>query len=383
MAAKHLPDTQAIKDEFQQLRMQNVPQTKAREFLAEKYKRTPQAIRLLTQPSGLKESSAPEGDPLQTDFNAFGTSTLYDADGKVRLQWVKRKQQDEDRMAREMIAAMSEGLPKAEPTEPRSKTFRKDTLALYPFGDPHFGLYAWKEESGDDFDLSIAERHLCTAVARLVDTVPACEEALIVNCGDFFHADNMQGTTMRSNNALDTDTRWAKVLRVGVKAIRQCIESALQKHNHVTVINAIGNHDDHSAMFLSVVLSNVYENEPRVTINASPTILHFHEFGANMLVVHHGHTIKMDKLPLISAAEQPEMWGRTRHRFGVTGHIHHDSAKDFSGMRIESFRTLAARDAWHASMGYKAERDMKAILLHAEFGEIERHRVSVEMLESV
>jgi hypothetical protein len=66
----------------------------------------------------------------------------------------------------------------------------------------------------------------------------------------------------------------------------------------------------------------------------------------------------------------------------LSGHIHHDSKKEYNGVIVESFRTLAARDAWHASMGYKAGRDMKAILMHREFGEIERHVVTVEMLEA-
>ena len=100
--------------------------------------------------------------------------------------------------------------------------------------------------------------------------------------------------------------RWAKVLLVGLKAMRQCIASALEHHEKVTVINAIGNHDDHSSMFLTIALSNIYESEPRVHIIDNPTITHYFDFGENLIGVHHGHTIKPDKLPLIMATDKPQ-----------------------------------------------------------------------------
>lgn len=317
-------------------------------------------------------------------FSTVATSTLYrgkNGDGEVVLQWVKEAKDNSKRAAEEMIAAMCEDLPRIEASEPRSKEFREDAIAVYPMGDPHFGMFAWGEEAGEDFDLGIAEKNLCSAVSRLVETVPACENALIINLGDFFHADNSESRTARSGYALDTDTRWPKVLRVGIKALRQCIESALAKHNHVTIINAIGNHDDHTAMMLSVALSNIYEGEPRVTVLDNPTIKHYYRFGRNLFGVHHGHTIKMQDLPLQMAIDRPADWSETKYRFFFTGHIHHDSKKEIGGVVIESFRTLAPKDAWHASMGYQSGRDMKSILFHKEFGEIERHTVSVEMLK--
>lgn len=47
------------------------------------------------------------------------------------------------------------------------------------------------------------------------------------------------------------DGRYAKMIQVGVKVMRQCIESALAKHKTVRVINVIGNHDHTGAIRLS------------------------------------------------------------------------------------------------------------------------------------
>jgi len=164
--------------------------------------------------------------------------------------------------------------------------------------------------------------------------------------------------------------------------MRQCIESALERHEKVTVINVIGNHDDHSAMFLSVCLSNMYKNEPRVIINKEPTATHYYKFGKNLIGAHHGHSIKSDRLPLVMASEQPEYWGSTEYRVWYTGHVHHDSVKEYNGCTVETVRTLAAKDFYAVSHGYSALRDMKCVIHHKEFGEIERHTVGLNMLRN-
>jgi hypothetical protein len=80
------------------------------------------------------------------------------------------------------------------------------------------------------------------------------------------------------------------------------------------------------------------------------------------------------------AADEPEAWGRTKHRYCYLGHVHHHDSKEYAGGIVEYFRTLATRDAWHTAQGYRAGRDMCLIVHHKEFGEIERHRVDVGSL---
>jgi hypothetical protein len=48
---------------------------------------------------------------------------------------------------------------------------------------------------------------------------------------------------------------------------------------------------------------------------------------------------------------------------------------------IETFRTLAARDSWHAAQGYTAQRDLKRIVYHRSYGEIERATAGIDYLE--
>lgn len=363
-------------EKYRHLRRQSVQPADAIKLVAEEVGMEESVVRGIVN----KKAFTPEAAQTR-NLTPYATSTLYRGDGEVVLQWVKESKNNERLFAQEMIEAMAESLPKVSVKPLGKHTYRDDVIAVYPMGDPHFGMYSWAEETGVDFDLKIAEKNLCEAVARLVDTVPACENALIINLGDFFHADNIAGTTTKGTS-LDTDTRWAKVLRVGIKAVRQCIESALNKHKHVTVINAIGNHDTHTAMFLSVALANIYENEERVHIIADPTIKHYHRFGKNLIGVHHGHTIKPQHLPMQMAVDRPTDWAEATYRRWFCGHVHHQRVFEYDGVIVESFRTLAPKDAWHTQQGYQSGRDMHSILLHREYGEIERHLVNLEMLKN-
>jgi hypothetical protein len=163
--------------------------------------------------------------------------------------------------------------------------------------------------------------------------------------------------------------------------MRQCIESALSKHGRVRVINATGNHDDTTSLMLAICLANIYEHEPRVTVDTAPSAFHYFRHGRTMVGIHHGHSTKPDRLPGVMAADRAKDWGETLHRYWWIGHVHHQSLKDYAGVTVESFRTLAAKDAYAHWGGYRAPRDMKCIVLHDQHGEVVRHTVSAAMLD--
>ena len=316
-------------------------------------------------------------------YHLRGTSTLYGADGTPKLQWVKTARDQE-----EQIAALLDAIEGAvelyrgaiDPAPPSLASHRDDLLVVYPMGDPHIGMYAWHEEAGEDFDLDIASRNLATATRLLVDAAPPARVGHILNLGDFFHADNAQNRTARSGHALDVDGRFAKVQRVGMATMRACIDSALRRHELVRVTNVIGNHDDHTAILLSHCLAALYEREPRVTIEQAPAKFHYYRHGRVLYGVTHGDTCKVRDLESVMSADRPADWGETRYRHWYTGHVHHDSAREFRGVTVETFRTLAARDAWHTASGYRSDRDMKADVWHSTYGRVGRHIVGIEQV---
>ena len=305
----------------------------------------------------------------------------YDNDGEIKQQWVRYERGKQEQIEA-LTQAVQDAFSSVEPIKkiPAPRHSNKDLLVTYPMGDPHIGMYAWASESGDDFDLSIAEKNLVRATQQLVDLAPPAEQALICNLGDFFHSDSKDNRTLRSGHALDVDTRWAKVLEIGIRTMRSCIEAALTKHKRVHVINEIGNHDDHTAVVLTLALKLLYEKNPRVTFDDSPALYHYFSFGSCLIGVHHGDKAKPEQLGGIMATDKPQEWAGSTYRIWYTGHVHHRKVVELPGCMVESFRTLAPKDAWTAGMGYRSGRDMYACILHRKDGEIGRHRVDAMML---
>lgn len=323
--------------------------------------------------------------PIPAGHRVRGVSTLVSGDGSVAAQWVKTVEERES--PEELLERLFRELPdRIQPREGLASGPASiddaDVLAVYPMGDPHVGMLSWAPETGESFDLGKAREIMCGAMSELVRRGPRTREALICNLGDFYHSDNAQNRTARSGHALDVDGRWPKVLQVGVEILVHMIDRALEHHEHVRVINAIGNHDDHSAVFLSAFVSAYYRNEPRVSVDLSPAGRHYYRFGKNLIGVTHGHNQKIDELESIMAAERAADWGATEHRFWYIGHLHHSIRKEKRGCMLEVFRTLSPRDAWAAFAGYRAGRDMHRIALHREWGEIGRDIVSADFLQS-
>lgn len=326
---------------------------------------------------------SPDHDMTKTvpaPFIVKGVSTYYNAEGKAAGQWVKSTVDNDqlEAMLKSMVQVYAEGVKRAKPIK-APKHSENDLLCVYPVGDPHFGMYAWWEEAGDDFDADIAERLTCSAIDRLIASAPASDTAVLLNLGDMFHADNQKNVT-NSGHQLDVDGRWAKVLKIGLRAMIYCIDALLQKHQHVIFRINKGNHDGHSSYAMAMMLDCYYDKEPRLTVDLSPSLTWYYEFGANLIGSTHGDTIKGKDMMGVMAADKAEAWGRTKHRAWYVGHVHHHDSKEHAGGVVEYFRTLAAKDAWHAGQGYRAGRDMRLIVLHREHGEIERHRCDVGML---
>ena len=322
-----------------------------------------------------------EIQPSSYDGRPVGKSTLYGPDGQVKLTWVREKagEPGPEQIAQAIRDAL-DGVHRPEPVATPKQTLR-DLLTCYPIGDAHFGMYSWAEETGADYDLKIAERLLVAAVTHLVNLAPPSDEALFVDVGDFAHYDNIRGQTERNANALDVDTRYHAMIRCVLRTLCAGIDMALTKHKTVTVACTPGNHNDMGAAWMIEALALYYSRNRRVKVLTKAGKFLYHEFGKVLIGVTHGDTGKPEKLAGVMAADQPEAWGRTVHRHWLTGHVHNKSQLELPGVLWETFRTLAPRDAWANAAGYRAGRDMQAIVYHREHGEVARHCFNVGMLE--
>lgn len=320
----------------------------------------------------------PDEEFVMPEGMRLDRATYQVAGGKLERAWLKPKQ-DNGYLLEDAIKAVFEAYPgTAELPAPKGRT-SDDLLVIYPIADLHLGMFAWAKETGTDYDLKISADTLIESMSDLVARSAPATEALVLDMGDYFHADNSRNQTARSGNSLDVDTRYSKVVEVGVDLTVHAIELALQKHKQVRYRKLPGNHDDETSLMLAVAIAAHFRNNPRVTVDKSPSRFFMHQHGKCLVAATHGDMLKMGDLAGFTAAQWPKEWGETVFRYGYTGHVHNEKAlavNTLRGMRAESFNTLAAKDAWHASMGYQAPRNMVSITLHREKGETDRLTVA-------
>ena len=316
-----------------------------------------------------------------TPYQAGDSSVMYGPNGEIKLQWIKRKGGESElkQALHDIFHSFKEKLPRVKPTPKHLKKIEKDVISVIPWGDPHFGLLCDPLETGEAWDLEIAERTLVEAVQYLITKATASERLVLINLGDFFHADSNRAETYNGTR-LDVDSRLHRVIRAGVRAVRTCITEGLKKFNTVEFITVQGNHDDTMAQFFAEALDAVYDQEPRVTIHSQPTRRKYLQFGKVLIGAVHGDKQNENKLAGIMATEQAERWGQTTHRVFFKGHLHHDKITEYNGMKVEMVRTLAPNDEYATSGGWLSKADMKMIVYHNKFGEIERHTCPREML---
>lgn len=306
-----------------------------------------------------------------------GVSALLDPDGRVIQQWVKTRENDTPILADAIKAAFESYAPA--PLQPPPAFTNEELLTVYPIADLHLGMFSWAKETGADYDLKIASALLKSSMNNLVARSANSHTAVVLDLGDYFHADNSRNQTARSGNPLDVDSRYAKVVQMGFELVIQCIELALQKHDFVEYRKLPGNHDDETSLMLAVAVSAHFRDNDRVTVDTSPSRFYMRQHGVCLIAATHGDMLKMGDMSGFVAANWPEAWGKTKFRYGYTGHVHNERAlavNSLRGLRAESFNTLAAKDAWHAGEGYQSPRSMVSITLHRDRGEVDRFTVA-------
>lgn len=272
-----------------------------------------------------------------------------------------------------VVGKLNLALPRVRLPAPR----RHDkTLLEINLADPHFALLAWGKESGEDYDLAIAQRRYIEATADLLHKASLGyrpERILFPLGNDFLHIDNEFPETQRAHHPLDKDGRLAKILEVAetsaIQAITACAGVA-----PVDVMWVPGNHDPVLSLALCHILRAVFKNNPHVHINVDPPPRKYYRYGATLLGFTHGEDEKMGDLPTIMAAERPEDFGQVKTREFHIGHFHRRKKMQYNGedsfcsVTVRVVPSISSTDAWHFRQGYVAGNKMADAYLYSRGG---------------
>jgi len=323
----------------------------------------------------------PIREDIQPGHRLKRLSTYYNKDGEVSGQWVIAT---EDKDAREAyiqglldsIPAFLEPLRGAIPPEPFIGEREDDTLAAYVWGDPHFGLHTWAEETGDKWDLSTAVDAHLGAMGSLIAGAKPAQTAVLALMGDNTHADNNKARTPRNGHPLDVSARHAETGWALNTTVKETVAMLRRKHERVLLFILGGNHDEATSPYFEMAIHNAFEDEPRVEVNRQRGAMKWMTWGNELLVFHHGHGMKPPEIAAAVAADPRvrPLFGKTKHTHVYLGHVHHKELtkhmvyKGVAGCTVEHVGSLVGRDAHTELHGYNSIRSMKLDYWHREQG---------------
>lgn len=316
-------------------------------------------------------------------YKVKGTSTLTDALGNTKIQWVKTDEDKERQL--EIMKAVVEGLcseisPLAALPQISHAT-AQHLLNLYTVSDLHLGMLAWADETGDDWDMHIAEGLFSRWFDAAFKQAPDAAVGVINLLGDFAHFDSLDAVTPASGHILDADTRYQKLVRYMIRMVRRVMTLALAKHETVKLVIVQGNHDESGMIWLAEMFATLYSEEPRVTVDTSADVYKMVQHGKTTLFFHHGHKARFDAIEPIMIAKFRKAFGESDYSYAHVGHLHHQKIVESRNMIVEQHRTLAAKDAYASRGGWMSGRSANVITYSSEFGEVGRLTISPEMLK--
>lgn len=315
-------------------------------------------------------------------YKIKGTSTLTDEFGNTKLQWVKTDTDAERQY--ELMKAAVEGLcseiSPAVRVPPTKKKQNDNLLNLYTVSDFHLGMLAWADETGDDWDMNLAEDLFARWFDAAFQQAPDAATGVINLLGDFAHFDSLDAVTPASGHVLDADTRYQKLVRYMIRMVRRVVNMALVKHKIVKLVIVQGNHDESGMIWLAEMFHTLYDNEPRVLVDTSADVYKMIQHGKTTLFFHHGHKCRFDAIEPVMIAKFRKAFGESEYSYAHVGHLHHQKIVESRNMTVEQHRTLAAKDAYASRGGWMSKRSANVITYSADFGEVGRITISPEML---
>jgi len=307
-------------------------------------------------------------------FEVHATSTLVkhtDGDGSVVLEWVKQSKTADDMEA--FVKRLEERVEGRHPEIKQPKFNDTDVSLFIPMGDPHFGMYAWAKETGEDYDVEKADEIHTLALSKIISSRTNYDTINIISLGDLLHADNRRQMTEKSGHLLDVDGRYWRVIDVVTDCLCRAIELAATRAKRVRVILLDGNHDPHSSGHVARTIAAYYRKSKHIDVDVRVTKHRYEVYGNNLIGLVHGDTTKsLAQLPGLMACDMREDWGKTANHYWWTGHIHQQKVFEYPNCVVESFNSMTAKDAYAADYGYRSRRQMTGIEIHKKHGEIGR-----------
>ena len=267
---------------------------------------------------------------------------------------------------REVVEAVVGHAPPEKDEDPwnlDSPTNGESYIALYQGSDLHYGLNVDSRFSQNEvYNRRIARARFLTGLHETIEH--GCraygappEYVLLYVGGDISHVDNIHSATSSMRHHQDMDGIPETLPQEITEMYIEAVDGLLQKGLKVYLTCVPGNHDEMMSRQMYVALWAAYRDHPDVRWGNASSSHAFVLYGDTAIVGHHGHgESKAVDLGATLESWLREKGHRARHRYAVTGNLHHLMTKEANGTILIQQPSPAASDRYHKLNGYDKSR---------------------------
>ena len=296
---------------------------------------------------------------------------------QVKAKLVRKKiDTDLEKQKDEILKELFDKSPSVKKIDFQKDVAERRCLFEISVPDLHIGKLGWREETGEDYDLRIAEKRYKKAIYELLSRVNTSyiDKILFPIGNDMINIDSPDNVTT-AGTPQSVDGRFPKIIKI-VKRVLIEVISELATIAPVDVLVVPGNHDNQTMFMMGEMLEAYYHNHKNVNVLNTPNPRKYYKYGVNGFQYTHGNEEKHIDLGIIFATEAPRLWASTKYRVCKLGHlhktkkVHYVSVDEFQGFQVEVLPSLSGTDIWHKKKGYQSLKAAKAFLYHKDEGKI-------------
>ena len=265
---------------------------------------------------------------------------------------------------------------KSSPVSLKEKTIQPDGYLVINFADLHIGRSGYIEETGEDFNLDIAEQMVQKIVKQFLQRYENRNFEKIVLCiGNDVMNSSATGWTSSGKHQQSNCASFREIFDRTCEIIITVIDS-FKEISPVLVVHTEGNHDRDESYMLGRLLEAYYRLDANVEVDALPTTRKYVRLGNNLIGFSHGSEEK-DRIYTLMQLERPEDWAQCSTRIWLLGHLHHLMCKENAGVDVWTCPSPVAKDVWTTKNGYISNRRIAGFVFNHDSGLEEVHFIYV------
>ena len=265
---------------------------------------------------------------------------------------------------------------KSRPVKLNDYSKNDDGYLVINFADLHIGRTRYEAETGNAFNLDIAEDMVRKITKGFLSRYQNRHFKQIVLCiGNDVMNSAANGYTTSGKHQQSNCASFKEIFDRTCEIMINVIDS-FKEVAPVLVVHTEGNHDRNESYMFGKLLEAYYRNDENVGVDALPTTRKYVRLGNNLIGFSHGSE-EGKRIYSLMQQERPEDWAYCSTRVWLLRHEHHLVCNEENGVDVWTCPSPTGSDTWTAKTGYISQRRVAGFVFNKISGLEEVHFVYV------